>query len=397
VTRGLYLDCVGGIAGDMLLAALIDAGGDPSRLDALPARLGFTDVTIQVERGRSGGFAARRVRVAFDPAAHPHHRGPAEVGALIAAAGLDEGVQRRALAVFDALARAEAAVHGVTTDAVHFHELGAVDAMVDVIGTCELLASLQVERVISSALPMGHGFVDCAHGRLPLPVPAVAAMLAGVPVRDAGVEGETVTPTGLAILKGLGAEFGPMPPMLVAAVGTGAGTRESPTQANVVRSFVGELPEAAGAPTGGQVLVECSLDDLDARLLPELLDRLMQAGALDVHAVPVLTKKGRPGQLVRALTAEETREGVIAAFFAHSTTLGVRTYPVEKHALARRAERVRTPWGEVEVKVALLAGRPLRCRAEYDACLALAREAGVPVRDVVAAAEGAWERDRSGD
>jgi hypothetical protein len=378
----------------MLLAALIDAGGDVSRLHALPGRLGFPDVQVQVEQGRSGGFAARRVRVSFDCAAHPRRRGFGEVQALIYSAGLPETVRIPALAIFAELARAEAAVHGVAAEAVHFHEVGAVDALIDVVGTCELLASLGVERVVCSALPMGRGFIDCAHGRLPLPVPAVAAMLVDVPVREAAVEGETVTPTGLAIVRGLGATFGAMPAMRVNAMGVGAGTREYPGQANVLRAFVGELADSPTIWPDDQLIVECTLDDLEPRLLPELLDRLMEAGALDVHAVPVLTKKGRPAQLVRALTRIETEDGVIAAFFTHSTTLGVRAYRVEKRILARRAERVRTPWGEVDVKVALDRGRPMRCRAEYESCAALARRAGVAVADVIAAAEGAWERDR---
>ncbi|MGA7981741.1 MAG: nickel pincer cofactor biosynthesis protein LarC [Chromatiaceae bacterium] len=395
MSRGVYLDCVGGLAGDMLLAALIDAGGDVSRLHALPGRLGFPDVQVQVEKGRSGGFAARRVRVSFDSSAHPRRRGPGEVQALIDGAGLPETVRLPASAIFAELARAEAAVHGVAAEAVHFHEVGAVDALIDVVGTCELLASLGVERVVCSALPMGRGFIDCAHGRLPLPVPAVAAMLVGVPVREAAVDGETVTPTGLAIVRGLGASFGAMPAMRVNAMGVGAGTREYPGQANILRAFVGELADAPTIWSDDQLIVECTLDDLEPRLFPELLDRLMEAGALDVHAVPVLTKKGRPAQLVRALTRIETKEGVSAAFFTHSTTFGVRAYRVEKRILARRAERVRTPWGEVDVKVALDRGRSTRCRAEYESCAALARRVGVPVADVIAAAEGAWERDRT--
>ncbi|MBW2733563.1 MAG: nickel pincer cofactor biosynthesis protein LarC [Deltaproteobacteria bacterium] len=396
MSRTIYLDCVGGLAGDMLLAALIDVGADASRLHALPARLGFDDVRIEIEAGRSGGFAARRVKVLFDAKAHLRHRGPREIAELIGQAGLDEEVARWALAIFEELARAEAAVHGADIQEVHFHEVGAVDALVDIVGVCELLASLDVERVICSTLPMGRGFVDCAHGRLPLPAPAVAAMLEGVPVRDAGIEGETVTPTGLAVVRGLGASFGPMPSLHVRAMGVGAGTRENPGELNILRVFVGDIAakstdsSRAADSSDVQLMVETTLDDLDPRLLPELLERIMEAGALDVHVAPVITKKGRAAQLVRALTRVETKEAVVSAFYRHSTTLGLRLFEVEKRSLARRSEKVQTCFGEAEVKVALEGGEPLRCRAEYEVCVGLARQAGVSVMEVIAAAEAAW-------
>ncbi len=386
--RVLYLDCAGGAAGDMVLCALAEASGCGALIDELPAKLGFADVSLEWPQTRPGGFAARRLNVLFDASAHPHHRNLADVVAIIENAGVSPAVTETAKRVFQRLAEAEGEVHGEEPEKVHFHEVGAVDALVDVLGACIAFEKLAVDEVVCSDLPMGEGTVSCAHGEMPLPAPAVAAMLRGVPVRPAGIEAETVTPTGAALVTTLADRFGPMPAMTVEAVGVGAGMREYPGLPNVVRAFVGTVAAPAQVAEAENLVVECNVDDLDPRVLPVVIDRLMSSGALDAYVTPIVMKKGRPGHLLTALAPKSAVEGVVDVLLRETTSLGCRTYPVTKYHLQRRMETVETPWGPVAVKVALAGDEVLRKVPEFEACAELARKAGVPVRDVLAAAGG---------
>lgn len=389
--RVLYLDCAGGAAGDMVLCALTEAADCVSLIDQLPGKLGFPDLTIDWPAGRPGGFAARRLAVGFDPAAHPHHRTLADVETVIDRAGLPPAVAFMAKSVFRTLAEAEAEVHGETVEKVHFHEVGAVDAIVDIVGACTALDQLAVDEIVCSSLPMGSGTVDCAHGTMPLPAPAVAAMLPGVPVHAAGVEGETVTPTGAALVTTFARSFGPMPAMTVETVGLGAGSLERPGLPSVLRAFVGQLTETAEMADTDHVVVECNVDDLDPRVLPVVIERLLASGALDASVTPIVMKKGRPGHLLTALAPRAVLDAVVDVLLRETTSLGCRSYPVTKHHLGRRMETVATPWGPVAVKVALLGDTVLRRVPEFEDCAALARKTGVPVREILAAAGGAVE------
>jgi uncharacterized protein (TIGR00299 family) protein len=391
--RLLYLDCAGGAAGDMVLCALTEAADCAPLIEELPTRLGFPDVDLEWPTARPGGFAARRLRVHFEPAAHPQHRNLAEVTELLDRADVSPTATALAKQVFRRLAEAEGEVHGVPADQVHFHEVGAVDAVVDVLGACLALDRLNVDEVVCSELPMGHGTVTSAHGTLPLPAPAVAAMLPGVPVRPAGVEGETVTPTGAALVTTLADRFGAMPAMTVEAVGVGAGSSEFPGLPNVLRAFTGTATAAAEVSASEHVIVECNLDDLDPRVLPEVISRLLSSGALDAYVTPLVMKKGRPGHLLTALAPAAAMDGVIDVLLRETTSLGCRSHPVTKYHLQRRMETVQTPWGPVPVKVALAGEQVLRRVPEFDACVELAHAAGVPVRDVLAAATSAAEKE----
>ena len=391
--RVLFLDCAGGAAGDMLLCALTEACGDVSFVEDLPERLGFSDVTLHWPATRPGGFAARRLDVGFDPACHPAHRNLEDVEQLIDRSSVSPQAVDMARKVFRRLAEAEGEVHGLPPDEVHFHEVGAVDAVVDVLGVCLALERLEVDEVVCSDLPMGHGTVSCEHGELPLPAPAVAAMLPGVPVRPVDVEGETVTPTGAALVTVLSDRFGPMPAMTVESVGVGAGSREYPGLPNVVRAFVGTATAPAGISQTGNVIVECNIDDLDPRVLPVVINRLLESGALDAYVTPLVMKKGRPGHLITALSPAQAVETVVDVILRETTSLGCRTYPVTKYHLERRMETVETPWGSVPVKVALAGDTVLRRVPEFEACAELARSAGVPVRDVLAAAGGTFDEE----
>jgi uncharacterized protein (TIGR00299 family) protein len=388
--RVLYIDCAGGAAGDMLVCALSEALGSVSLIEELPKKLGFPDVSLEWPESRPGGFAARRLVVHFDPSAHPHHRNLSDVHAIIDRAEVAPSVATMAKQVFLRLAEAEGEVHGESAAEVEFHEVGAVDALVDVLGACVALDQLAVDEVVCARLPMGEGTVSCAHGELPLPAPAVAAMLRGVPVHPAGVEGETVTPTGAALVTTFAHRFGPMPAMTVEAVGVGAGSREYPGLPNVVRAFVGLAAAFSEVSETDNLVVECNVDDLDPRVLPVVIERLMTSGALDAYVTPIVMKKGRPGHLITALAPTAAADGIIDVLLRETTSLGCRTFPVTKHHLQRRMETVATPWGPVEVKVALANGQVLRKVPEFEACAELARRAGVPVRDVLAAAGGAY-------
>ena len=259
------------------------------------------------------------------------------------------------------------------SDTVHFHEVGAVDAVVDILGVCLALERLEVDELVCSELPMGHGTVTCEHGELPLPAPAVAAMLRGVPVRPVDVEGETVTPTGAALVTTLSDCFGPMPAMTVEKVGVGAGSREYPGLPNVVRAFVGTATVPAGISQTGNVIVECNIDDLDPRVLPVVIDRLLESGALDAYVTPLVMKKGRPGHLITVISSAQAVEIVVDVILRETSSLGCRTYPVTKYHLERRMETVTTPWGPVQVKVALAGDTVLRRVPEFEACAELAR------------------------
>ena len=391
--RVLFLDCAGGAAGDMLLCALVEACGDVSFVEELPERIGFPDVTLEWPATRPGGFAARRLDVVFDPTSHPRHRNLKDVEEILDRSGVSSRAVEMARNVFRRLAEAEGKVHGQPADEVHFHEVGAVDAIVDVLGVCLALDRLEVDEVVCSELPMGRGTVKCEHGELPLPAPAVAAMLPGVPVRSVDVEGETVTPTGAALVTALSDRFGPMPAMTVETLGVGAGSREYPGLPNVVRAFLGTAVVPAGTSQTGNVIIECNIDDLDPRVLPVVINRLLESGALDAYVTPLVMKKGRPGHLITAISPAQAVETVVDVILRETSSLGCRTYPVTKYHLERRMETVETPWGPVPVKVALAGDRVLRRVPEFEPCAELARSAGVPVRDVLAAAGGSFDEE----
>ena len=386
--RILYLDCAGGVAGDMLLSALVEAGADPQAIEAIPTSLGFEDVSLQWSAGRPGGFAARRLEVVFDPAAHPRHRGLRDLEKLIDRSSAPVAAKERAKEVFLTLARAEAAVHGESLETVHFHEVGCVDALIDILGVCIALEQLGVDEIVCSSLPMGYGTVQCAHGTLPLPAPAVASMLPGIPVRDAGIEGETVTPTGATLVKTLATHFGPMPDMTVEAVGVGAGSREYPGLPNVVRAFVGTASAVDDTIPTEALLIQCNIDDLDPRVLPVVIEHLLSAGAVDAYTTAIVMKKGRPGHLITALAPKAAVDPVVTVLLRETTSLGCRITHVDKRHLRRRMETADTPWGQVPVKAALIGDTVVRRVPEFEPCAELDRKTGIPVRDILAAAGG---------
>ncbi|MBM4016711.1 MAG: nickel pincer cofactor biosynthesis protein LarC [Planctomycetes bacterium] len=405
----IYVDAFSGASGDMLLGALLDAGLAEADLRACLARLPLEGYDLAVRREKRLGIEAVRaeVRLAGEAGGGPgrasagahahghkaevHGRRLPEILAMIAAAGLPGRAAGWADAVFRRLAQAEARVHGSRPDEVHFHEVGAVDSIVDICGVCAGLALLGMERLISSPLPMGSGYVKTAHGLLPVPAPAVVELVRGSPTRACEETGELTTPTGAAILVTLAERFGPMPAMIPERIGYGAGARQGEQAPNVVRVIVGRAADGGPADEADAVwLLEANLDDATGETLGAAAQRLLAAGALDVWLVPATMKKGRPGVVLACLVDDAGLRTVEETIFRETTTFGVRRTQVMRAKLAREHVAVDTPYGPVRIKVGRRGGRVLAAMPEYEDCLRLAGERGAAFRDVYEAARAAW-------
>jgi len=394
--RTLYFDCFAGISGDMTLGALVAAGVDARELLERLALLDVPGYEVEFETVDRSGISATRAVVRLTKE-EKHHRHLKDIEKIIGGSRLGDSVKERALKIFGRLAEAEARVHNVPVERIHFHEVGAVDAIVDVVGACIGFELLGVERFVSSALHVGSGTVEMAHGRFPVPPPAVAELLRGAPVYSTDVTGELVTPTGAAIVATVCEGFGAMPLMRVEATGYGAGTREYKNFPNVLRLIVGEA-ESAVAPGEGTeadeelLMVETNVDDVSPQVLGHLLDLALARGALDCYFTPVQMKKNRPGVLVSILCRPSEREALTGLLFEETPTLGVRSYAVRRRALEREAVTVETEFGTIAVKVARRAGRVLGATPEFEECRAAALAHGVPLRDVQEAARAAFRR-----
>jgi uncharacterized protein (TIGR00299 family) protein len=373
--RTLYFDCFSGAAGDMLLGALLDAGASAGDVDAAIASLGIPGVTLQVRDVRRGALRATKVDVVAPESAE--RRGPREIEAILRAGPLPDEVRELALRTFDLLAKAEAAVHGISPEEVHFHEVGAVDAIVDVVACAAALRSLRVERVVVSALPSGSGTAETEHGPVPVPAPAVLELLKGAPIEGRG-EHELVTPTGAALLRAVANEFGPIPPMTVWATGYGAGSRDTDVP-NVVRVLVGE---ATGTGAGRLMEISANLDDMSPELLPHALEQLLAAGAADAWITPVIMKKGRPGFVLSALAGAADADRVVDVFLRETTTFGVRMHEVEREVLERSWTEVEVEGHPVRVKVGRRGHAIVSAAPEHDDARRVAKATGMPLKQV---------------
>ncbi len=383
----------------MILAALVHAGLDVDVMHDVVRRLGLPEVALVTSPVRRGGLAAMHVRVEVGPASRKAHRHLPEILDIIERAGLAAPVAANARRIFERLASAEAAIHGIPPAKVHFHEVGAADAIVDIVGACAGLHALRIDRVVCSPIPIGSGTVTCEHGVLPVPAPATAELLRGVPIAACDVEGELTTPTGAAILTTLAAEYGPPPAMRLEAIGYGAGTREFRARANVLRVMVGTAGEGSEAGEERVVILETQLDDSNPQAVAFACERLLEAGALDVYTTPIGMKKSRPGVLLTALCRAESAAACEDVLFAETTTLGVRRSEATRQVLERTLEQIETPAGPIRVKVGRRGGRAVRAWPEYEDCAAAARRTGTPLRVVQEQALSAWQElnGRRGD
>ena len=391
----LVLEPVGGIAGDMFLAAALDLGLPLDALERALSTVGLGGFRLAVTRAEAGGVAGTHLDVVVDRPAGGA-RTLADLVALVRASGLAPRAKEAANAIFERMGRAEATVRRVPLESVRFHEVGAVDAVVDVCGAAAALDLLGWPTVLSTPPELGQGLVETEHGPLPVPPPAVLEILKGILVKPGGPPGEAVTPTGAALLAVLG-EVGPAPELVPRAIGYGVGTQRWPDRPNVLRMTLGEGRRGASAlplATGAVVLLECNLDDCPGQLLARAIEVALESGAVDAWASPCTMKKGRPGVVLAALAPEARSDAVARVFLTETTTLGVRMRRVDRVELGRELVAVETAYGSVRVKVGRLAGEVVGAHPEYEDCAARARERRVPVKEVMAAALAAWRASR---
>jgi uncharacterized protein (TIGR00299 family) protein len=449
--RIAYLECFSGMSGDMFMGALIDAGVPPQTLEETVAALDV-GARLEISRVVRSGISATKVDVwvngekdlpreeywkrqehdhehaehshehdhehehhdhehqghthshsgetrtrVSEPHehshSHSHGRGLADVRQIISAASISERSKKSAIAIFEALGRAEAKIHNTSIESVHFHEVGAVDAMVDIVCAAVGAEALCVDEIVCSSLNVGGGMVKCAHGTFPVPAPATVELLAGAPVYSSGLQAELVTPTGAAIVKTLASRFAAFPEMKIEKSGYGAGSRDFPGHPNVVRLTIGEsAAHSVAAKTTSETVrvLEANIDDLNPQVFGYVMDRLLQEGALDAFGMPVQMKKSRPGMLLTVLCKPEDASKLIQLIFTETTTLGVRGRDEIRQTLARRWETVRTEWGEVRIKIASMNGTVTNYAPEYEDCRRIAGEHHVPLKTVMQEAARAY-------
>jgi len=379
--RLAYFDCIAGASGDMILGALVDAGVPLEKLQETANRLGIAGLQVSAQQVKRGEFFATKVDVR---APHEHaHRHLHHIEAILNQADLPEPVRGQAIQIFRRLAEAEAKVHHTTPEKIHFHEVGAIDAIADVTCSVAALHFFGVEQVAVSVFPLGGGTVKCEHGVIPVPAPATVELLRGFPSRLGPVEFELVTPTGAAILTTL-AKPGEQPTFIPQQIGYGAGAREHENLPNVLRVFIGETTISETADTA--VLLETNIDDMNPEFYPYVIERLLEAGAMDAFLIPIIMKKGRPGILLSALLPSEKINEVLAVIYAETTTLGVRVSHVARNKLHRWQERRQTSLGEIEIKIAEWKTPEGQMRQtfslEFESCKSLARQHHLPLREV---------------
>jgi pyridinium-3,5-bisthiocarboxylic acid mononucleotide nickel chelatase len=439
--RIAYLECFSGISGDMFLGALVDAGVSPNVLEDAVAALAV-GASLQVSHVVRAGISATKVDVWVDgekdlpreefwaqnvarapspaktphahghvhghPHEHRHHshtedshdhghaRGLTEICEIIGKARISESAKKKAVAIFQALGEAEAKIHNVPLAEVHFHEVGAVDAMVDIVCAAIGAEALGVDEILCSPLNVGGGVVQCAHGTFPVPAPATVELLKGAPVYSSGIEAELVTPTGAAIVKALASRFAAFPEMKIEKSGYGAGSRDLSENPNVVRLTIGEATRTLAEKTAADAItvLEANLDDLNPQVFGYVMDRLLEEGALDAFGLPVQMKKNRPGTLLTVLCKPDDADRLTQLIFAETTTLGVRRRDEVRRTLARHWENVRTQWGDVRIKIASMNGTVTNYAPEYEDCRKIAAENHVPLKTVMQEAARAYGSGR---
>ncbi len=401
----LYYDCFAGISGDMHLGAMIDAGVDPEHLFSELGKLPVSGFKLNIARDKKQGIEGTRVDVATDEHAHPPHRNLDDIEQIIAGSGLAEGTRQRARRMFHLIAEAESKIHGVPVNKIHFHEVGALDSIVDIIGAAICLEYLSPDRILSSTVELGSGTVRCAHGTMPVPAPATAEILKDIPVRIGGTGHEATTPTGAAILAanvdeftdradfrpeltayGIGHRDAGLPNVLRVIVATASDTAASSTAAAGVwaagtNTFAATASETT-FPDGNRVMIECQTDDMNPEHYPHIMDLLLSMGADDVCLTPTIMKKGRPGVLLSVLCAPELQDALSVAILKETSTLGVRRFPVSRMILERKTELFTSTLGPVTFKISYLEGRILKWKPEYEDCKKLALRHGMPLQDV---------------
>ncbi len=372
-----YFDCFSGVSGDMVLGALIDAGADFDALKKILSTVPLSGYELSAEKVLKNGIGGTRLKV--KTSGNQNERHLSDIISLISTSSISEKAKQWAGDIFRLIAGVEAGIHGKKTEEIHFHEIGAVDSIIDIAGACAALDMMGIGAVHCSRINVGGGFVKTGHGTLPVPAPATAKLLAGVPVYSSGIEAELATPTGAAIMKYFAKSFGPLPDMTVRSVGYGAGMKDLPV-ANLLRVYIGEDEMREGYD---RILsLETNIDDMNPEFYQHVCERLFEAGALDVFTTAIIMKKGRPGTQLTVLAREERREALTEIIFAETTTAGIRAGRLERTVLDREMRRVATRFGEIPVKVLSRGGRVVSVSPEYEECRKIAKERQVPLKEV---------------
>jgi len=389
-----YFDCFCGAAGDMIVGACLDAGADESFLREELAKLQLSEVDLHIEKVTKNTISATSFHPQIKEHAHSHkHRRLTHIVELIHQAQLSETVKSQAIRIFERLAQAEAKVHNTSVDNIHFHEVGAADAIMDIVGACVALELLGVEKIYASALAVGSGTVKCAHGVLPAPAPATAELIKGIPLRPSEAQVELLTPTGAAILTTLAEDFGSLPPMTIERIGYGAGQRDLDNIPNVLRLLVGQSDAGLSGIIADEVVVlEANLDDATAELIGHVTEQLLHAGALDVFCTSIAMKKNRPGTRISVLTQSADVVKLETILLTESTTFGVRRHTCLRSTLPREIRTVDTEYGSIRIKVGFLDGKPVTVSPEYDDCARAAQKHQVPLKRVFTAALTAYNK-----
>lgn len=384
--RTLYFDCFAGASGDMILGAMIAAGVEPDALTGQLALLGVKGYSIEFETVDRSGISCSFARVRTDP--EHVHRHLSDILKIIYDTGLNDQIKDRAAKIFSRLAEVEARVHNLPVEQIHFHEVGALDAIIDVVGAAICFDLLGIDHFACSPLHVGSGMVEMAHGRFPVPPPAVAELLQDKPVYASDIKGELVTPTGAAVITTVCSEYGPLPAMRLERTGYGAGSRSYEKFPNALRVLIGELETQASEQR--LWMMETNVDDMSPQIFGHVMERAFELGALDCYFTPIQMKKNRPGVLLSVLCSALQKETIARMLFTETTTLGIRSYEVERRALERQVVRVETQYGPIDVKVARMNGHVVNEMPEYEQCRAAAVTANVPLRTVVTAARQAF-------
>jgi pyridinium-3,5-bisthiocarboxylic acid mononucleotide nickel chelatase len=395
--KTVYFDCFAGISGDMTIGALLDAGVDFDALRNQLATLALSGYELGIEKVKRSGIAATKFHVRVEEGKQPARK-LADIREMIHNSPLSESVKARSIQVFEKLAVAEAQVHGTTIDRIHFHEVGAVDSIIDVIGAMIGFELLGIEKFLSSPLRVGFGTITVAHGLMPVPAPATAELVKGLPVYAGEMEGEFVTPTGAAIIATLCAGYGAMPMMEIQRIAYGAGTRDPKGFPNALRMVFGDIEEVGQPLEEAQtvVVIETNIDDMNPQAYGYVMDKAFASGALDVFVTPIQMKKDRPAVMLTTLCETKDFEALVSLILSETTTLGVRYYEAKRRTLARQIEEVATAYGPIRVKVARIGTRTLHFQPEFEDCAKIAEKTGISLIEIQSAASAAYREQHRG-
>ena len=382
----LYYDCFSGISGDMNLGAMVDLGVDGEYLEEELKKLNLRGYRLKIYKASRKDITGTKVDVLLDSHHdhhdHHNHRNLSDIKHIIEKSGLNDRVKRLSLEIFMKVAKAEAKVHGKSIDDIHFHEVGAVDSIVDIVGAAICRDTLDIDKILCSPIEVGSGFVDCAHGRLPVPAPATAEILTNVPIKSEGASCELTTPTGAAIAATFAEEFTVKKDFKIVKTAYGIGNRDNEIP-NVLRVFMGEIDEnCCRNESRKAVIIETNIDDMNPEIYDHVIDKLLENGAMDAYLVPIIMKKNRPAVQMSVLCEEDDVDKVENIIVEETTTLGIRKYSVERKLMDRKIVTIETPYGQVDIKVGIYKGRTLKFKPEYDQCKKLAKENNVPLNTI---------------